>query len=883
MSRLIVKQIPDYYTEQKLKEHFASQGNVTDVKLMKTRQGKSKKYAFIGYKLDADALAAVKYFDNTFIDTSRILVQVAKTFSDPDVPLSFKQKQRDARDRMYEQEQRLEREGGFQRDNKRQKFSNPLDEEIARNSKLQEYMEVFKPSHQVKSWANDEVVDGRGAPSVKDLADEIERQDKRNRNGGSSRNDIGETATVDRNVNYEDRSTDDVEEDYGRNAAGGKITESDYNMAKIPENASDDEYDDFKVDKKEDDDEEMISLDTFKAETKSDESELLTDQTPDANMSDLDWLKSRRVRLKDNGDEIEKVEEPVEKVEETDEKPAPARTRPAPQPRIPEKSQDELHEEQIKETGRLFIRNILYESTEAEFRELFQLYGALEEVHVAIDTRTGKSKGFVYIQFKNSQDAFRAYKSLDKQIFQGRLLHILPGQKKKDHRMDEFDLKNLPLKKQRDLKRKDQATKSQFSWNSLYMNTDAVLESVAAKMGIAKSQLIDPENSNSAVKQALAEAHVIGDVRGYFEKRGVDLTQFDKKERDDKIILVKNFPHGTTIEEIGELFTEYGSLKRMLMPPSGTIAIVEFRDAPSARTAFNKLAYRRFKKSILYLEKGPKDLFTGEPSEDDVLETETKTDIKVVEAKVSANDVLGEANSDKDDENVHEGPTVSVFVKNLNFNTTQKDLTELFKSVPGFVIATVKTKPDPKNKDSTLSMGFGFAEFESKQQAEVAVSTLNGYVLEGHKLQLKLSHRQSTVNPNTKTDKSNKSNKIIIKNLPFEASRKDILELFGAFGNLKSVRVPKKFDKSARGFAFVEFTLLKEAENAMNQLHGVHLLGRRLVMQFAEHDAENAEEEIAKMTDKVKKQVAIQQLAANRLAGKGKIELEETEDDFAGL
>ena len=52
------------------------------------------------------------------------------------------------------------------------------------------------------------------------------------------------------------------------------------------------------------------------------------------------------------------------------------------------------------------------------------------------------------------EDATRAYRSLDKQIFQGRLLHILPADKKKDHRLDEFDLKNLPLKKQRELKRK---------------------------------------------------------------------------------------------------------------------------------------------------------------------------------------------------------------------------------------------------------------------------------------------------------------------------------------------------------------------------------------------------------------------------------------------
>lgn len=155
-------------------------------------------------------------------------------------------------------------------------------------------------------------------------------------------------------------------------------------------------------------------------------------------------------------------------------------------------------------------------------------------------------------------------------------------------------------------------------------------------------------------------------------------------------------------------------------------------------------------------------------------------------------------------------------------------------------------------------------------------------MLDGHKLQLKLSHKQGSASSSaaSSTKKSKKSSKIIIKNLPFEATRKDLLELFGAFGQLKSVRVPKKFDQSARGFAFVEFNLMKEAETAMNQLEGVHLLGRRLVMQYAEKDAEDAEAEIERMTKKVKKQVTTQNLAAARLTGKGKIDLEEKDDEF---
>lgn len=846
MSRLIVKGLPKYYTEDKLREHFSKQGDVTDVKLMKKRNGESRRFAFIGYKSADAAERAVRFFNKSFIDTARIDVDLAKTFSDPTVPISFKEKRRRDEERLKnEQEMLIEQENRANAKKQKVKPSSAIDEEIASNTKLREYMEVMKPSHQVKSWANDTLADGSGGPSSKNLEDAL--------NGNAEE-------VVDR---------------------------SKYDVVTAEENASDDEYNDFKGfdDKKEnddaeedDEDEPMMSLSDLPQQKKQEDGENEEDNLAvDTNVSDLDWLKSRSTRIKENGEVPESVQEDSKEespsIEDNSEEINDAE---------PELTPEEKNVQKIEETGRLFIRNISYNATERDFRDLFLPYGPLEEVHIAIDTRTGKSKGFVYAQYESSGDAVRAYRSLDKQIFQGRLLHILPADKKKDHRLDEFDLKNMPLKKQRELKKKAQASKSQFSWNSLYMNSDAVLESVASKLGVTKSQLIDPQNSSSAVKQALAEAHVIGDVRKYFENRGVDLTTFDKKERDDKIILVKNFPFGTTIDEIGELFTVYGQLKRMLMPPAGTIAIVEFRDAPSARSAFTKLAYKRFKSSILYLEKGPKDLFTREPTTNELANVPTDKETETaVEAKVSAGEILSNVNEEEASEEI-QGPTVSIFVKNLNFATTVQALSDVFNGLPGFVVATVKTKPDPKNSGKTLSMGFGFVEFRTKEQANAAISTLDGHVLDGHKLQLKLSHKQGSASSSaaSSTKKSKKSSKIIIKNLPFEATRKDLLELFGAFGQLKSVRVPKKFDQSARGFAFVEFNLMKEAETAMNQLEGVHLLGRRLVMQYAEKDAEDAEAEIERMTKKVKKQVTTQNLAAARLTGKGKIDLEEKDDEF---
>ena len=92
------------------------------------------------------------------------------------------------------------------------------------------------------------------------------------------------------------------------------------------------------------------------------------------------------------------------------------------------------------------------------------------QIHVAFDTRTETSKGFAYVQFANADAAVEAYRSLDGKHFQGRLLHILPASAKKTYKIDEHELAKLPPKKQKQIKRKMEATSSSFSWNSLYMN-----------------------------------------------------------------------------------------------------------------------------------------------------------------------------------------------------------------------------------------------------------------------------------------------------------------------------------------------------------------------------------------------------------------------------
>ncbi|KAL0038738.1 hypothetical protein WJX79_005880 [Trebouxia sp. C0005] len=67
---------------------------------------------------------------------------------------------------------------------------------------------------------------------------------------------------------------------------------------------------------------------------------------------------------------------------------------------------------------------------------------------------------------------------------------------------------------------------------------------------------------------------------------------------------------------------------------------------------------------------------------------------------------------------------------------------------------------------------------------------------------------------------------------------------------MKSCRLPRKFDGTPRGFAFIEFVTKQEAKNAMESIAGAHLYGRRLVVEWAEQGDEGLDEIRAKTAAK---------------------------------
>ena len=63
------------------------------------------------------------------------------------------------------------------------------------------------------------------------------------------------------------------------------------------------------------------------------------------------------------------------------------------------------------------------------------------------------------------------------------------------------------------------------------------------------------------------------------------------------MILVKNLPSGTKSAELQQLFSNHGTVGRVILPPSGITAIVEFLEPTEAKLAYKKLAYTKVSSS----------------------------------------------------------------------------------------------------------------------------------------------------------------------------------------------------------------------------------------------------------------------------------------------
>ena len=72
---------------------------------------------------------------------------------------------------------------------------------------------------------------------------------------------------------------------------------------------------------------------------------------------------------------------------------------------------------------RLYVGNLSYDAKEEELRTLFSKYGTVQSVSLISDRRTGRSKGFAFVEMSTGEESQKALE-LNGTDFMGRALQI---------------------------------------------------------------------------------------------------------------------------------------------------------------------------------------------------------------------------------------------------------------------------------------------------------------------------------------------------------------------------------------------------------------------------------------------------------------------------
>ncbi|KAJ1020037.1 hypothetical protein NDA16_004317 [Ustilago loliicola] len=542
MSRLIVRGLPSYLTDARLREHFSQKGAVTDVKLMRRPDGTSRKFGFVGYRSEEEAQQALDYFNRTFIDTARISIEFAKKIGDEELTKQ-REERRNRRNAAAGQEGNASTSEG-----KKRKFDTPdggNEEDAAGKKKkggaisFEEFMSVMQPKAKRKAWQNE---DGLPEQTMEDIIAPAEKVEKRAEKKAVKKK-AAEAAAAEAQAQAEAAAV---------TQEAGEESEAEPDAAANDVGLTDDEYMRLRMKHK-----VGTDLDTLDDAVASGPQFEQSDDEKDDN---------------DKGDESDSDSDEDKINDEEFERKQAAQRRKAEEAAA--KGQKIV--DQIMESGRLFVRNLPFAASEDDIQSFFESFGSVKQVHIPLDKQTKASKGLAFISFIDPSHALAAFRAKDGSTFQGRLLHLLPAVNKEAPAASEADSKKPATLKQTRAEAKKQDAGKDFNWSMLYMSSDAVASSIADRLGVSKADILNPGADggpdNAAVRLALAETRIIQETKEFFAQEGINVEAFNasgkKVERSNTTMLVKNIPYGTSVEEVEKLFAEFGEVDKVLIPPN---------------------------------------------------------------------------------------------------------------------------------------------------------------------------------------------------------------------------------------------------------------------------------------------------------------------------
>lgn len=180
-----------------------------------------------------------------------------------------------------------------------------------------------------------------------------------------------------------------------------------------------------------------------------------------------------------------------------------------------------------------------------------------------------------------------------------------------------------------------------------------------------------------------------------------------------------------------------------------------------------------------------------------------------------------------------------LFVAGLPDSITEDALREIFEATGGKVVDVSL----PRDRATGRPRGFGFVTFSSPEEAASARGALDGSLQAGRSMSVRPFSSEPPRRGESRGGEpgggggpqASEDRTLYVGNLPYDASQQEVSELLGQHGVQPIVRIhlPAGPDGRPRGFGFVTLGTAEAANEAIIQLRGVEVRGRRLLVNIA--------------------------------------------------
>ncbi|XP_063772622.1 nucleolin isoform X2 [Pseudophryne corroboree] len=195
---------------------------------------------------------------------------------------------------------------------------------------------------------------------------------------------------------------------------------------------------------------------------------------------------------------------------------------------------------------------------------------------------------------------------------------------------------------------------------------------------------------------------------------------------------------------------------------------------------------------------------------------------KVLGLEIKVEKVNSIADKNKNAENKKERDARTLFVKNFPYSTTAEELQEIFENAKEIRL--------PTGHDGT-SKGIAYVEFHTEADADKAIEEKQGAEVEGRAVFIDYTGEKSQSTGGKKAGPAGEAKVLVVNNLSYNATEESLQDIFE---KATSIRIPQNNQGRPKGFAFVEFTSVEDAKEALESCNNTDVEGRTIRLEFSQ-------------------------------------------------